>query len=422
MKTQVLKYKSVLLCFFLYFSLGNVLRLIPMASAVGSVNTIEIALHCYCLIVLILSLREASKFPAALIVVYMCFFVSYMLGAVRVQEMDVIALTYNIRILLFFTSSYVIGLSLYRIFHHNLTKLLHFHLSMFLFNVACAWIIYFVFPDSTKLWAFLASYGITFNGDPHVHRLLGTLFDPNFLGNLLILPVLYCLYLYDTTQKKRYLGVLTLLILAEFFTFSRSSLLGLSLGLILYFAPLVKRSLFALKVRKSLAYNLVILILGLIGFLYFLPGEAQRIAERFIFVSQDNSAAQRVHDLALGLSLLTEGDIFVFGIGFNFFTYLGVTTSSLIDSSLLSMMVTLGVPVFCIVVGCLYYFFKTAESPAAQDQLFFRGVFLNYIVVSLVISNVNNLLLYPFWVLCVFPIVCYFHLLKNERIDNAVCN
>ena len=65
MNAQFLKYKSVLLLFFLYFALGNILRLIPMASSIGSVNTFEIVLHCYCLLVLLLSLREVSRFPVA---------------------------------------------------------------------------------------------------------------------------------------------------------------------------------------------------------------------------------------------------------------------------------------------------------------------------------------------------------------------
>ena len=99
------KYRLMLLMFFLFMFLGNVLRLIPLATALGSFNIFELVLHCSCILILLLSWKDVRKFPWQFLIIYSFFFISYLIGVLKVQEISTLAFTYNIRILMFFITS-----------------------------------------------------------------------------------------------------------------------------------------------------------------------------------------------------------------------------------------------------------------------------------------------------------------------------
>ena len=409
------KYKIILLMFFLFMFLGNILRLIPLATALGSFNLFELVLYASCLLLLFFSWKDIRKFPGLFILIYSLFFVSYLIGALRVQEVSTLAFTYNIRIFLLFITSYVIGLSFFRIYGSNLQKVINFYIVVFVVNTIVAWVIYFIFPDASQLYAFLSLFGVIYHGDPHLHRLLGTLFDPNFFGNLLILPILMSLYLFDLTRKKKYIAVFIFLLFSEFFTFSRSSLLGLSLGLMFYYLSDIKTFINNCRIKKSLFINTVILAASIVSIFYLFPDEIIRITERFTSMRQDESAAHRYNNFMLAINLLSQIDVLIFGIGFNFFSYLGLTKLSSIDSSVLALMVTLGIPIFTITAVTMIHLIRSSLWGYVEENLFVKKVYLNYLIVSVLLSSFNNLLLFPFWFFCMFSLLCYFRLNRTKR-------
>ena len=401
--------------FFLFMFLGNILRLIPLSTALGSFNTFELVLYASCLLLLFFSWKDIRKFPRLFLLIYSLFFVSYLIGALRVQEVSTLAFTYNIRIFLLFITSYVIGLSFFRIYGSNLQKVINFYIVVFVVNTIVAWVIYFIFPDASQLYAFLSLFGVIYHGDPHLHRLLGTLFDPNFFGNLLILPILMSLYLFDLTRKKKYIAVFIFLLFSEFFTFSRSSLLGLSLGLMFYYLSDIKTFINNCRIKKSLFINTVILAVSIVSIFYLFPDEIIRITERFTSMRQDESAAHRYNNFMLAINLLSQIDVLIFGIGFNFFSYLGLTKLSSIDSSVLALMVTLGIPIFTITAVTMIHLIRSSLLGYVEENLFVKKVYLNYLIVSVLLSSFNNLLLFPFWFFCMFSLLCYFRLNRAKR-------
>lgn len=401
--------------FFLFMFLGNVLRLIPLATALGSFNIFELVLHCSCILILLLSWKDVRNFPWQFLIIYSFFFISYLIGVLKVQEISTLAFTYNIRILMFFITSYVIGLSFFKIFRSDLRKVIEFYLIIFVVNTIIAWVIYFIFPDAGQLYAFLSLLGVIYEGDPHLHRLLGTLFDPNFFGNLLIFPILICLYLFDLTRKKKYIIIFIFLFFSELFTFSRSSLFGLSLGIMFYYLLDIKNLISNFRIKKSLIINGAILALSIVSMFYFFSDEVIRITERFTSIGQDESAAHRYNNFMLAINLLSRIDVLIFGIGFNFFSYLGLTKLSSIDSSVLALMVTLGIPIFTITAVTMIQLFRTSLWGYVEEKLFLKKVYLNYLIVSVLLSSFNNLLLFPFWFFCMFPLLCYFRLDKTKR-------
>ena len=156
--------------------------------------------------------------------------------------------------------------------------------------------------------------------------------------------------------------------------------------------------------------------LFILSIFYFFPDEIIRITERFTSMRQDESAAHRYDNFVLAMNLLSQIDVLIFGIGFNFFSYLGLTKLSSIDSSILALMVTLGVPMFSITAFTMKRFIVSSLSGFVKERLFVNKVYLNYLFVSLLLCNLNPLLLYPFWFFCMFPLLCYFRLNNTKSI------
>ncbi len=410
-----IRYACVLFVLFLFMFLGNVLRLVPLATSIGSLNTFELVLYSSCVLVLLSSWKDLLKFPWQFIAVYSLFFMSYCIGVLRIQELEALAFAYNIRIFFFFVTSYVIGLAFFKIYGTNLRRIINFYLLIFVVNTLMAWLIYVLFPDTGNFYVFLAMYGVIYNGDPHIHRLLGTLFDPNFFGNLLVLPILMCLYRFDLTQKKRYLAIFTFLLISAFFTFSRSTLLGLSLGVAFYYLLDFITYIRKRRINRSLIISAVVLAVSVVCTVWMFPDEVLRMTERFVNMERDVSASHRYNDFVLAIELISQLDIFFFGIGFNFFAFLGLTKLSSIDSSILALMVTLGIPIFAVATLTMVQFITSSLSGCLIDKSFISKVYLNYLVVSLILCNFNPLLLYPFWFFCMLPLLCYFMLNSSRR-------
>ncbi len=419
------RYKFILAVFFVVMVIGNALRFLPISKdlvAIGSVNTTEMFFYLVSIVVLFLTPKYILRFPLEYLGIYACFLLSFLIASIRLQEVPFLPLSHNIRVLLYFLSTYVVGLTYYKLYHNDLIKLLNFILKIFVINVIVAWVLYLVFPTAVHIWDILQGYGIMYDGDYNLNRLLGTTFDPNFFGNILIFPIMMSLFLIEKTEKKIYFFTFLFFAFSIMFTVSRSSLLGLSIALVLYHLISLKMFITKFKIKKSLLFNLVIFIAAIVGIIILSPEQAERYFNRFFGISTDLSARHRYNDMMLAFDLLSDYETLIRGIGFNFFRHLKLTSLSTIDSSILTILVSLGVPMFTVVIALFVKLFKFIRPTDPLLLAFYRQVFLIYLVASLVICNFNNLLFFVYWVFWVLPFISYFYLFKKEKRNYATGN
>ncbi|MFH0943402.1 MAG: O-antigen ligase family protein [Candidatus Beckwithbacteria bacterium] len=156
------------------------------------------------------------------------------------------------------------------------------------------------------------------NWDDHFFRLIGTIFDPSYLGLVLVLGLI--LFNFQLLPS-------LILLLSLFLTYSRSSYLSLLLVII------------ALAIiKKKFKYLLFILIFGLLFFLPRQGGEGVKLERLF-------SITQRFDNYQEGIILFQKSPLI--GLGFNtlrFYRQDYISRSAAgLDSSLLFVLATTGI-------------------------------------------------------------------------------
>ncbi len=217
-----------------------------------------------------------------------------------------------------------------------------------------------------------------FNWDDHYYRLVGTFFDPAFIGIIITLTILFLLI---TVQKKNFnlYCLLVILSISLFLTYSRSSYLALFAGLFLFSV-----------IRKRIKLFIVAVVFG-IGVMHFLPrysGESTNVG-RFstIFSRLDN-----YHQ-----SFLIAKENYLLGVGFNNTrlikkekgylsdNFLLSHSGSGVDNSFLFVAITSGI--IGILLFITFYIF------------IIRNKLLSILFIPLIIhAQFNNTLFYP-WIL-----------------------
>lgn len=166
---------------------------------------------------------------------------------------------------------------------------------------------YFLFPDTRSL--FLLGW------DKHLNRSIGSLFDPNFLGLMMVLGLIYISKL---MPLKRTIYTLYTLILSIclLFTYSRSSFLSL-------FVVLVVWGLGSKKWKEVVSAVAVFVILAM-----SLP---QRGGEGNLLL-RTASLTRRMESNQKALNIFKESP--VFGIGFNTYKYTQLSSAKDASSSI----------------------------------------------------------------------------------------
>lgn len=225
---------------------------------------------------------------------------------------------------------------------------------------------YLVIPDTR----FLAGL----NWDDHYFRVIGTLFEPNYLGSILVLTLVLIFFKFSR------LGYLYPLILTPLLlTYSRSS----------YLALLAAAGFLAIS-KKRLKYLLITICLLLVAVL-ILPrpgGEGVKLERLF-------SVQQRLLNYQEGLEIFKTAP--VFGIGFNSLRYYRQDpvshAASGLDNSFLFVAVTTGVVGLLAYLNLLKFLWK--KSLLVKISL----------VVVIVHSFFQNTLFYPFVMIWLWSIV-----------------
>ena len=217
---------------------------------------------------------------------------------------------------------------------------------------------YLFFPDMR----FLKNLGF----DDHYYRLIGSFYDPNFIG------AVFCgLSLYFLASKKYLYSLPFIGLLA--FTFSRASYLAFIIGL-----------LYILLTQKKIKILLLILLLGLIVYLIPKPfGEGVNLARTFSIFSRLDSWQQ-------GLTLFIQRPLF--GWGYN--TLRNADGSRFqIDNSFIYLLATTGLIGLLASVNLLKKGFALSTLPVKT------------LLVSLFVHALFNNTLFYIWIMALLWVV-----------------
>lgn len=258
--------------------------------------------------------------------------------------------------------------------------------------------LYFV-PD----FSFMASAG----WDPHENRLLGTWFDPNFLGGFLVLGLSLLVGIYYAEKKREQKPILIvlgfILLSGIIFTYSRSAYLMLLVVFLLWGI---------IYARKLLIAGILILVLAFV----FVPKLQDRVKDALNF---DVTVQARIRSFDHAFQVIKKNP--VWGAGYNTYRYtqtkLGliseeaatnIRSTSGADSSLLTIFATSGI------VGIILYLYLwflilkqnlklVLEKNLKNERKLYFGIFTGLIGLFIYSFFVNGLL-YPylmivFWIL-----------------------
>jgi hypothetical protein len=209
--------------------------------------------------------------------------------------------------------------------------------------------------------------------DPHYYRLFSTLFDPNFVGCVIVLCLFLGTYLYTTVKSKFYIVFAQMLLLvALLLTYSRSSFVALIAGLIIY-----------IYIVRKWKYLFFLVFIPLVIFLFpSFGGISTEIGRMW-------SVTARITNWQEGIHLFLNSPII--GNGF---------ALRRIDSSILFILVTTGIIGFGFF---MYLGVRLFRMGFTIQKKFSKAVYLSILMVLIVHSMFVNSLFYPqiliwFWV------------------------
>lgn len=320
-----------------------------------------------------------------------------------------LALAYSLRLIGIGIVSISLGYLFFKTMPPGLIKI--FFLRIAFAQMFLAIIIYVLFPHAEDLWAYLSQYGIVFKGDPHIRRLIGPMLDPNYFGNMLVYPILMSISKIIKTRISIPQVLVTIIFLVGIIlTVSRSSLLGLGVGILVLLWEGRKR-------LNKVAIAGGILIAGVLMLSLIDPGLINRFIERFLTLPTDLSAFHRFASFSDGIRYISQYPNYIFGIGYNLIPAIAKDAAivTAYDSSLINLFLSLGLPLGILTVIILIIFFaKSIRSIKNVDPIL--GMALSaWLWASIVMSFFNNLLFYPFYLLEIMPLLFYGGFLRTGR-------
>jgi hypothetical protein len=238
------------------------------------------------------------------------------------------------------------------------------------------WTQYFLLPDVR----FLRSMG----WDDHYFRIIGTFFDPTFVGILLVFGFLVSVVSYIEKSKNIYLIAASALFVSVMFTYARAAYLAMLFGTIVIF---YKKKILKLFVYISLIFLLLLLVLP-------------RPSSEGVKLERIHSINQKKDNYLQTIQIIKKHPLF--GVGFNnlcaarlkYIGDIGYSSHSCSgsDSSILFVMSTTGIVgllLFIRLIGSIYYHIKTTK---------YKEMFFACAAALLVHSLFVNSLFYP-WVM-----------------------
>lgn len=276
---------------------------------------------------------------------------------------------------------------------------------IYLINLFFGTLLLVCFPSSSVLWFFLAKFGITIKGDPHIGRFVSMYFDPNYFSAICCIP-----FIISYLMNRKFTLSLYMFSLGIFLTFSRSGITTfLCVVLFMCWPNLVRLHKIYFKKRSSIIPFYILVTILLVSIL--LKDHVLFFWNRSINMEADMSAIARLNSFKLGLDFLLEHPIL--GVGYNFVgTHL--SDAYCINSSLLIFILSFGVPLTCLFIILLiawpintYFKIKRHGEKGQLIASFFKYMVFYLFVCVIFTCHFNNLLFYPFWFIPILTIFSY---------------
>ena len=146
--------------------------------------------------------------------------------------------------------------------------------------------------------------------DEHMHRMVSTFFDPNFVGAFFVLYLLFVggiffKYQIVSIKYKVYLGLLLFLVLiALFLTFSRASLLMFLVSMVVFFLLINKKRFIALGIALLILFGIVV---------------SPKFYDENMNLFRIASSNARLENYGVALQVIEDHPII--GVGFNSYRY-----------------------------------------------------------------------------------------------------
>ena len=336
------------------------------------------------------------KDPISLLFIWIVFssFVSILLTLVGIYTFQSLleGILYPIRLLFFVFVVYIYKnyFDLLGIKHSKIENII---IRAFLLTCLVGFVQYFLFPRARDFYYLFLKIGVNwyYGSDPHIGRMVGLYFDPNYFSSILIIPTAITIKnLFnekDSSSRAKHLLFLIIFVASILLTKSRSGFLGLIV--------LLPIQLIYTGIKKQ-NYPLIIVFMIISLFtIIILPFLNISVVNRVLSGVSDPSAQSRFWKWKIGIDAFASSP--VLGIGFNMSkAYYETVNYSIVgtgnDSSLIQVLMcsgTIGIIIF------LFYLFNLFRNNKINPE--YKFVYL----AGLVICNFNELLFNPLWF---FPI------------------
>ncbi len=220
--------------------------------------------------------------------------------------------------------------------------------------------------------------------DEHLYRIVGTFFDPTFLGLIIVFGLLIALSQYFATRRLIYAFISVFLTLTLAFTYSRGSYLAFFAG-----------ALFIFHYYKKLRYFLAI-VLGFVVLMFALPTSQNNI----LSFTREFSALARIQNYGDAINIFKTSPLF--GVGYGNYCIASEKVLGIADfeshscfgsdSSLLLVLATTGVVGFLVFLSMIGKIIKSL--PKSPERIVFHALGIAVLVHSLF----SNSMFYP-WIM-----------------------
>ncbi len=408
-------------------SIGNISRLIPFSvnESQGNAAISEFIIYLISLIYFLINPKKIIYINRFVWYGLLIFTFSFFIGLFKFG-FDFVALAYYVRLFLYIITISCLSFSMVRlVYRFGLYWLCIKIINFYFYGCIIGLLIFMIFPRSVDLWTFLGTIGITYYGDPHTYRFISVLLDPNFYASVAIFPFILSLYCYFEQKSKYTLMLLVLFSFTILLSGSRSGVAFYAMMIFVIFFKTVGVSLINLRFKKSWIYSFLLFLSTVILLYPLYIHSVETIIVRFSRFGEGSSAYARLVSAKFAISILQEN--FIFGLGYNYMASymlrLGLLSS--VDSSILGIFVTLGIPLgifilIAVLFSCIKYFILN-RIPKRRNEKILYSLMGIYILLSILFAcNFNNLLFYFYWVIPVFSFsIVLVSILKPIRLNRA---
>lgn len=403
---SILLHKITLALFWIFIIFGNFFKFIQLPFLSEHALFSEVILYIFSFWSLVF-LKHSIKEIKELLVLGVLIFCSHLYGVI-LHGFYWESFLYALRLYSMIFTGYVTGKIFFLVYLTDILIFLHHIRRAYVISVIIGCIIFILFPFSNELWILLASYGISFHGDPHELRFVSCYFDPNYFAAIACIPFLFSYFIAKQTLKIKDIILSVFFLIFIVLSWSRSGIM--TLGFLLFFLIIegIRRKGF---IVKNLIINSSLLLVFSSVILYFFLDELFYFLNRFFYFIEDKSALSRFNGFKLGWEWFIQRPFF--GMGYYFISLHARKEVQLaaLDSSLLNTIINFGFIGSCFlfskVIKIFYNQWKQFNNIKNRHFLLFKVFKWLYIYVLIMIfftSQFNNCLYYPFWLI---PVVSF---------------